>query len=185
MQRIIRELIAAGYLQRLPQSFVKGHRFSELDYRVTDKPQPRDLEALAAGIRNRRKRIRPQAGIQPPEPQAGIQPPESDTASTPCVVDNSSSEGLSPRAGFQPAYLKRRLKLSGQPRKQADPDRGRIEMEIAQRLGPGGLDVLAALADTEVEQLCDRQRDGMLDDAILAELRLRSLSASADAERVV
>jgi hypothetical protein len=38
LQRIVRELIGAGYIIREPQRFVAGHRFGDLDYVVRDVP---------------------------------------------------------------------------------------------------------------------------------------------------
>src|SRR5215472_9216818 len=38
LQRIFRELIAAGYVTRESQRFVAGHRFGDLDYVVRDVP---------------------------------------------------------------------------------------------------------------------------------------------------
>lgn len=62
-----------------------------------------------------------------------------------------------------------------QRRSRATPDRGRIEVEIAQRLGADGFDVLNRLAEIDdefVARLCDRHRLGLLTDEDLNAVRL-------------
>ncbi|MFN4927661.1 hypothetical protein [Bradyrhizobium sp.] len=49
LQRIFRELIAAGYVARQAQRIVDGHRFGEIDYVVRDVPAPVDKSARPRG----------------------------------------------------------------------------------------------------------------------------------------
>lgn len=53
--------------------------------------------------------------------------------------------------------------------------RGAIEVQIAERIGSNGFDVLMALPLSEVEALCVRQRRGSLDDATIERLRMQHL----------
>ena len=50
-------------------------------------------------------------------------------------------------------------------------DRGRYEIEIILRLGNDGGDMLSALPDWRVNSLCQRQRDGILGDDAIAEIK--------------
>ncbi len=50
-------------------------------------------------------------------------------------------------------------------------DRGATELEIANRLGPRGWDIMGNLSETEVDHLCQRQRRGALDDLAISKLR--------------
>jgi hypothetical protein len=58
-------------------------------------------------------------------------------------------------------------KQEPKPNQLFNRDRGRIELEIAQRIGPDGFDVLMALPSHQVDQLCAQQRRGTLDQAAL------------------
>ena len=58
-------------------------------------------------------------------------------------------------------------------------DRGRREAEIAARLGDDGLEILSSLPDWEITAICRRQKDSTLDDAAIAELKVRFLEQKA------
>ena len=58
-------------------------------------------------------------------------------------------------------------------KKSIGEDRGRIELEIANRIGSDGFDVLMALPASEVDQLCAMQRRGSLDQSALDQARER------------
>jgi hypothetical protein len=65
-------------------------------------------------------------------------------------------------------------------------DRGRYEMEIANRLsadGSDGLSILAGLPLEEVDQLCAQQRRGTLSDHTIEELRGRRTAAAVAGRR--
>ena len=65
----------------------------------------------------------------------------------------------------------RRLSRRGSSR----PDRGRLECEVAARLGPNGMEILFAIAAADgrvVDKLCDAFADGTLSDAQLNEAKL-------------
>jgi hypothetical protein len=53
-------------------------------------------------------------------------------------------------------------------------DRGRFELEIAERLGPDGFALLTALPSAEVDQLCAMQRRGSLEQITLDRVRERA-----------
>ncbi len=52
------------------------------------------------------------------------------------------------------------------------PDQGRYEMEIARRWGEHGFEMLCAIPDDVRAILLRKQRDGTLDDELLAKIRL-------------
>jgi hypothetical protein len=86
------------------------------------------------------------------------------------ALSDSSSSGL-PTKEWKARQGSARYNLSfaQEPKSSRifNRDRGRIELEIAQRIGPNGFEVLMALPSHQVDQLCAQQRSGTLDQAAL------------------
>ncbi|WP_315827857.1 hypothetical protein [Bradyrhizobium sp. SZCCHNG3015] len=164
LQRIFRELIAAGYVTREAQRIVDGHRFGEVDYVVRDVPVPVDNSARPRGRK----------GPAAPRVQKG-----------PAYKD-------SPRGPEGPAYKeldKKRSELpevftvDGRP-ETIEVARCRLaELQDDARLDPGivalfddvaeGWELIAALPDPARDELRQRYRRGELDRFAIIEFRIR------------
>ncbi|MGY3452185.1 hypothetical protein [Bradyrhizobium sp. USDA 4353] len=164
LQRIFRELIAAGYVTREAQRIVDGHRFGEIDYVVRDVPVPVDKSARPRGRK----------GPAAPRVQKG-----------PAYKD-------SPRGPEGPAYkelYKNRPDLLGARAFDDRPDivgTARDEMAELQDdacLDPRivelfddaaeGWELIVALPDPARDELRQRYRRGELDRFAIMELRIR------------
>ncbi|MGJ4960269.1 hypothetical protein ACQR1H_31865 [Bradyrhizobium sp. HKCCYLRH2015] len=164
LQRIFRELIAAGYVTREPQRIVDGHRFGEIDYVVRDVPAPVDKSARPRGRK----------GPAAPRVQKG-----------PAYKD-------SPRGPEGPAYkelYKNRPDLLGARAFDGWPDVvGSVHDEVAELQDDACLDprivglfddategweLIVAIPDTARDELRQRYRRGELDRFAIMELRTR------------
>ncbi|MGJ4949974.1 hypothetical protein [Bradyrhizobium sp. HKCCYLS20291] len=164
LQRIFRELIAAGYVTREAQRIVDGHRFGEIDYVVRDVPAPVDKSARPRGRK----------GLAAPRVQKG-----------PAYKD-------SPRGPEGPAYkelCKNRSDLLGSRAVDGRPGvvgvthDEMVDLQDDARLDPGivalfddvaeGWELIAALPDPARDDLRQRYRRGELDRFAIMELRIR------------
>ncbi|MGC2780713.1 MAG: hypothetical protein WA418_34260 [Bradyrhizobium sp.] len=164
LQRIFRELIAAGYVTREAQRIVDGHRFGEIDYVVRDVPAPVDKSARPRGRK----------GPAAPRVQKG-----------PAYKD-------SPQGPEGPAYkelYKNRPDLLGARALDRRPDvagmthDGMDELQDDACLDPGivelfddaaeGWELIVAIPDQARDELRQRYRRGELDRFAIMELRIR------------
>jgi len=169
LQRIFRELIAAGYVTREAQRIADGHRFGEIDYVIRDVPVSVDKSA------------RPQGRKGPAAPRVQKGPAYKDA----------------PRGPEGPAYKELYKNRSDRGRVCATEWRSnplRVAQDRLQdddaRLDPGivelfgdvaeGWEMLAALPDQERAELRERYRRGELDRLAIIELwkRYRHLLGS-------
>ena len=164
LQRIFRELIAAGYVTREAQRIVDGHRFGEIDYVVRDVPAAVDKSARPRGRK----------GPAAPRVQKG-----------PAYKD-------SPRGPEGPAYkelyknrsaLPAGLPLEGRPETIGVMRDQMAGLQDDARLDPGivalfddvaeGWELIAALPDPARDELRQRYSRGELDRFAIMELRTR------------
>lgn len=157
--KVMRELIEADYVRRSSeQQRADDNTFAPYDYDVFDEPQPveksvdnwgADVPFETAGSRQREGDI----GNKKEQLNKNIKTERSElTCASRVLVD--------PKRGHP-------NKVAGQPPQTLKRDRGQIEKEIADRLGPDGWSVLFALQPAKVDELCAQYRRGTLDDTAL------------------
>ena len=154
VQRRLRELERDGLIVRQRRNGKGGQRTSDLYELQMEKPEPQ--RAALDGLSRNGNDPKPQlCGLDIDEPS---KEPSIKQLRAECRTGRKAAKGA------------RRLK-QGHANRSPRSDRGAIEVQIAERIGPNGFDVLLALPDTEVDHLCIRQRRGMLDDEAIARLR--------------
>jgi len=160
LDRIIGELIAAGYIQRDHEQGRDEHnKFTTYNYVVTDESDDVASQVSVVRTAHRRKPLRGR--------DTGTKKERNKTENT-----NLPLPLIEPVASLAGSAMKEARSRNRAPR----PDRGTIEVQIVERIGPDGFDVLMELPPSEVEALCARQRRGTLDDLAIMELRGRELS---------
>ena len=155
---VMQNLIKSGYARRSEkQQRADDHSFLGYDYEIFDKPEPVDTrEPVVPFAAPENRQRKGDSGNKKEEiKDSNNKFPSHLNAST---AVRESSEG----------YRKEKTH-----KKSIGGDRGRIEREIANRIGPDGFDVLMALPAGEVDQLCAMQRRGSLDQSALDQARER------------
>ncbi|NPU13054.1 hypothetical protein HL666_19980 [Bradyrhizobium sp. 83002] len=164
LQRIFRELIAAGYVTREAQRIVDGHRFGEIDYVVCDVPAPVNKSA------------RPRGRKGPAAPRVQKGPAYKDSPQGP--------EGPAYKELYKnrPDLLGSRV-LDGRPNVVGVTHDGMADLQDDARLDLGivalfndvaeGWELIAALPDPARDELRQRYRRGELDRFAIMELRTR------------
>lgn len=143
VQRRLRDLEAKGLIVRERRNGRRGARTTDR-YRLQLRPKPQSAALdRSSGKKGDLSRTRNE-----PKPQV--------------QHERGTKKGSAIR-------LKHRRYLNNQ--RPTHRDRGATELEIADRLGPRGWDILGDLQETEVEHLCQRQRRGALDDLAISKLR--------------
>jgi predicted DNA-binding transcriptional regulator AlpA len=160
VQRRLRTLEEKGLIKKI-ERLRSGGRWVPLRYRlmVTDPP-------IAAAPRARQpnpRRTGPHG--------CGLTAPH-------CCGTEESIESIIESSPARPQRFASFVPTSGYSNKKVKPvgggDRGAIKLQIAERIGPKGFDVLMSLPLSEVEALCTRQRRGSLGDDEIARLRIRA-----------
>jgi hypothetical protein len=175
LQRMFAELIAAGYMAKSNgQSHRDGGYWGPFTYIVGADPAAVEEEAIAQAVT-----FLPQLVLPSTAEPSTTHPSAANPHTEKRKKDTNYLKLQTARLEFQygdAAITEGRL--SGQPNKGAQTrgrvlngDRGRIELQVAQRLGPDGFELLMELTAAEVDQLCALQRRGRLDDAALERLR--------------
>ena len=176
VQRYTRYLAERGFI-KVEEFFQEGRQRQNTYWLLMGGPDPRGQVS---------------GGGDPPSPLGG-QPtqgvtPRGDTAVTPINHHNNHQlPPLSPSVVFVDKPEDRHSIEEKRPSSRAAPpapnksgfetrpkiwkDRGRYEIEIISRLGSDGGDILSALPDWRVNSLCQRQRDGVLGDNAIAEIK--------------
>lgn len=184
LQRMFGELKAAGYMVRSQdQRHRDGGYWGSFSYIVGADPETVKQEVEAQGVA-----FLPQSALPSTAEPTAAEPSTANPATYKRKKDNNKLKIQTERSEFQyAAAALAEPQASGQPRKQGqilsahvgapkpnrvpNGDRGRLELEIAQRIGPDGFDVLMALSAHQVDQLCAQQRRGALDDTTLDRVR--------------
>ena len=166
LQRIFRELIAAGYVTREHQRFAAGHRFGDLDYVVRDVP----LEPAPAVDNSPIPRVR--NGPTVPRVQKGPaykEAPRVRNGPAYKEIDkNRESEPLhDSRVEGQMGFPAKRDRRSTTERDDARLDAGIVELFVD---AAEGWEFLTVLPDDALAQLRELQRRGKLEEAALVGL---------------
>ncbi len=164
LQRIFRELIAAGYVTREAQRIVDGHRFGEIDYVVRDVPVSVDKSA------------RPRGRKGPAAPRVQKGPAYKDSPQGP---EGPAYKELDKNRSFLPGDRA----LDGRPDAIGGTHDQMAELQDDARLDPGivelfgdvaeGWELVAALPDQARTELRQRYKRGELDRVAIIELRNR------------
>jgi hypothetical protein len=159
--RLLSDLAEFGYIERRQERDLVTGSYKPVEYIVYDQPiapvpgnpepaKPRPVSPLPANSKAAKIISTKTNQIFPPK-------------SPSTLPDNSGSERLSEeeRRPSSRAVMSEPLISNKRPWK----DRGRYEVEIAERVGDYGSDVFSGMPEYEVTTLCQRQKDGTLDDA--------------------
>jgi hypothetical protein len=155
---VMQNLIETGYARRSEkQQRADDNSFLGYDYEIFDKPEPVDTRGPVVPFAASESRQRKGDSDNKKE--------ETKYSNTkfPLHLNASTAVGDSSE-GYRNEKTHK---------KSIGGDRGRIELEIANRIGPDGFEVLMALPASAVDQLCAMQRRGCLDQSELDDARER------------
>ncbi|WP_316202623.1 MULTISPECIES: hypothetical protein [unclassified Bradyrhizobium] len=165
LQRIFRELIAAGYVAREAQRIADGHRFGELDYIVRDVPVPVD------------KSLRPRGRKGPAAPRVQKGPAYKDSPRGPegPAYKELDKNRPSRPAAYAPDGWSNAIGVTHDRMAQLQDDEARLDPAIVEFFDDvaEGWELIAALPDQARAELRQRYRRGELDRLAIIELRNR------------
>jgi hypothetical protein len=167
LQRIFRELIAAGYVAREAQRIVDGHRFGELDYVVRDVPVPVPVD----------KSLRPRGQKGPAVPRVQKGPAYKDS---PWGPEGPAYKELDKNRPSRPAADARddwsnAIGVTHGRMAQLQDNEARLDPAIVELFDDvaDGWELIAALPDQARGELRQRYRRGELDRLAIIDLRNR------------
>ncbi len=169
LQRIVRELISAGYVTREQQRFGAGHRFGALDYVVRDVPL-----VLASPVEDSSI---PRVRNGPTVPRVRKGPAYKEA---PRVRNGPAYKEIDKNGETEPSGLSPDEGLLGPTgsqgrRSTASDDDARLDASIVELFvdKAEGWEFLAALPGDVLAQLRRRQRRGELDSIVLSDFWMR------------
>jgi hypothetical protein len=165
---VIGELSTAGYVKR--EIVIENYRITGTRYLVSDEPgffgaEP-DNHSEAEGLS-----IAPDPLVDFPACSKSSLTTNRHPIQRTERYKTTSHQTLQPDATSEGSPMGMAGKPPSAAYRPSSHDRGRIELEIANRIGARGFDALMALPETEVAALCARQRRGTLDDLSIIAIR--------------
>jgi hypothetical protein len=193
---VLNSLSDKGYIERRQGRDSRTGSFGRVEYFVYDGPiatlpplpekpeaEPRPPLPLPANPKAA-KAISTDSHQVLPSFSPHAQPVDKQKSGHPSEKERPSSRPLPPQRPSSSAAPSQPPSPRGASRSSSDnptpwTKRGQLEMEITTRIGDDGVDILSALPEWHLNSLCERQRDGTLDDAAIAEIKMSYLEAKS------